>query len=174
MKKCSQCPKTATLHITELVEQVPHEIHLCEECAHQYLNQNKSATDHEDEDSMVIKLHMEKGEKQLSELDKSACPNCGITFRQFRSQGRLGCPHDYVAFKEQLEPLLENIHDETQHCGKIPKRAPSDSHKQYQLIKLRNELRHAVAEESYEEAAQLRDQIQEMESALSRGMQDTE
>jgi protein arginine kinase activator len=60
--------------------------------------------------------------------------------------------------------LLENIHGDTHHCGKFPKRAPDDSQKRYQLIKLRNDLRLAVAEESYEEAARLRDQIHELES----------
>ena len=33
MKKCSKCPQPATLHITELIENVPRQLHLCEECA---------------------------------------------------------------------------------------------------------------------------------------------
>ncbi len=169
MKKCSKCPKPATLHITELVKQVPHEIHLCEDCAQQYLNADEPSAPAEPEEGMMIKLHLESGDKDLAELDKNVCPNCGISFREFRSQGRFGCPHDYVVFGEELEALLENIHDERQHCGKIPKRAPSDSQRQYQLIKLRSELRKAVAEESYEEAARLRDEIQAMETALSQG-----
>jgi protein arginine kinase activator len=65
-------------------------------------------------------------------------------------------------------PLLENIHGDTHHCGKFPKRVPDDSQKRYQLIKLRNDLRLAVAEESYEEAARLRDQIQDMEGRTSQ------
>ena len=35
--------------------------------------------------------------EELAHLDQQACPVCGITFYEFRSQGRLGCPHDYVA-----------------------------------------------------------------------------
>ena len=50
--------------------------------------------------------------EELAQLDQQACPVCGITFYEFRSQGRLGCPHDYVAFKTQLEPLILNIHGE--------------------------------------------------------------
>jgi len=174
MKKCSKCPKPATLHITELVNQVPHEIHLCESCAQQYLSQEESAVPPDPQSGMMIKLQLQSDDQQLAELDKNVCPNCGITFREFRSQGRLGCPHDYEVFGEELEALLENIHDERQHCGKIPKRAPSDSQRQYQLIKLRNELRKAVAEESYEEAARLRDEIQAMETADSAGSMDAE
>ena len=61
-------------------------------------------------------------------------------------------------------PLLENIHGETQHTGKFPKRAPDDSRQQYRLIKLRQELRTAVEEEAYEDAARLRDEIQTLGS----------
>jgi len=78
----------------------------------------------------------------------------------------LGCPHDYIAFQEELIPLLENIHGETQHSGRIPKRAPDDSRKQFQIIKLKNELRQAIAEETYERAAELRDEIQTLEQEL--------
>ncbi|NBW87532.1 MAG: DNA helicase UvrBC, partial [Planctomycetia bacterium] len=48
---------------------------------------------------------------------------CGITFFEFRNQGRLGCPHDYVHFDKELEPLIANIHGSTQHTGRRPERA---------------------------------------------------
>ena len=53
---------------------------------------------------------------ESSEVDQQTCPSCGISFKEFRSQGRLGCPHDYIAFQSELLPLLENIHGETQPC----------------------------------------------------------
>ncbi len=58
--------------------------------------------------------------EELAQLDQRACPVCGITFYEFRNQGRLGCPHDYVCFKAELEPLIVNIHGETEHVGKKP------------------------------------------------------
>ncbi|MEO2032207.1 MAG: UvrB/UvrC motif-containing protein, partial [Planctomycetaceae bacterium] len=73
-------------------------------------------------------------------------------------------PHDYVVFQQELTSLLENIHGELQHCGKFPKRAPDSSQRQYELIKLRNQLRQAVEQENYETAAQLRDEIQTLET----------
>ena len=171
--KCHRCSKVATLHITELVKGVAHELHLCEECAQQYLTNPGGEADEGGSPGSLIAQEEEGegegGEAQLEELDKRVCPMCNITFREFRNQGRLGCSHCYVAFREELMPLLENIHGDTQHCGKFPKRAPDDSQKQYQLIKLRNDLRVAVAEESYEQAARLRDQIQELEAQLARG-----
>lgn len=164
MKKCRQCAKPATLHITEIRDGEVHALHLCESCAQDYLNQsdNGGAPD----TSELGKL-ADVSEQELDALDHLVCPNCGISFREFRAQGRLGCPHDYLAFEDELTPLLENIHGATQHCGKYPKRAPDSSQRQYELIKLRNDLRVAIEEENYEEAAQIRDRIQSMETEMS-------
>jgi len=165
--KCHRCPKVATLHITELVKGEAHELHLCEECAHNYL-QNPDGGDGETGAGGLIKPPSGIGEAELQALEKLVCPTCKMTFREFRNQGRLGCSHCYIAFRDELLPLLENIHGDTHHCGKFPKRVPDDSQKRYQLIKLRNDLRLAVAEESYEEAARIRDQIQDMEGRISQ------
>lgn len=166
--KCHRCPKVATLHITEIVKGEARELHLCEECAQQYLGNASAAEAPEETGGGMIKAPAGLGEAELEELEKLVCPTCKMTFREFRSAGRLGCSHCYIAFREELLPLLENIHGETHHCGKFPKRAPDESQKRFQLIKLRNDLRLAVAEESYEEAARLRDQIQELENQMSR------
>ena len=71
---------------------------------------------------------------------------------------------DYVFFAEELEPLLLNIHDQTDHIGKAPKRCSKGADQQTQLIRLRREMKEAVTAENYEKASQLRDQIREIES----------
>ena len=175
MKKCRRCSKPATLHITEMREGGVHELHLCETCYQEYLDFSETPEDTEapetPDSSPEIALEL-SGDQTLEELDQTACPNCGISFREFRSQGRLGCPHDYTEFENELLPLLENIHGETQHCGKLPTRAADSSHRQYELIRLRKELQQAVAAEEYESAAQLRDAIVSLESEL--GLTDTD
>lgn len=167
MKKCRRCSKPATLHITELRSGDVQELHLCENCAHEYLNNPHTMDEGNEAEALAAKLSQVAEGEDLEEMDQLVCPNCGITFREFRSQGRLGCPHDYIAFEDELLPLLENIHEETQHTGKFPKRAPDISQRQYELIKLRSQLRTAVDEEAYEDAARLRDQIQTLEKELA-------
>ena len=164
MKKCRRCSKPATLHITELRQGEATEIHLCESCAKDYLSQAEEMST-PDSDLQFDQLD-ESDKPEVYGMDDRVCPNCGITFREFRSQGRLGCPHDYVAFETDLIPLIENIHGETQHCGKLPRRAPDSSRRQHQLIRLRSDLKLAVEEEDYETAARLRDEIQEVEAQL--------
>jgi protein arginine kinase activator len=166
MKKCSRCSKPSTLHITELRDGAVQELHLCESCAHEYLSHSDEAESAGEADGIIDKIAEATGDEDLEKLDQLVCPNCGISFREFRSQGRLGCPHDYIAFEDELMPLLENIHGELQHAGKFPKRAPDASRRQYRLIKLRNELRTAVEDEAYEEAAHLRDEISLLEADL--------
>lgn len=170
--KCQSCPSPATLHITEIIKGTATEHHFCEECAQLYLNQAESkASEMEAGDPAEA-----DSESNLTDLDQLVCPNCGITFKEFRKQGRLGCPHDYVAFQDELLPLLESIHGSTEHKGKIPRHSPEDSRKQYRLIKLRGELKAAVADESYERAAKIRDEIQslEKESTVPHSEQDAE
>lgn len=164
MKKCRRCSKPATLHITELRQGEATEIHLCETCAKDYLSQAEEMSTPESE--LQFDQLDESEEPEIAGVDDRVCPNCGITFREFRTQGRLGCPHDYAEFETDLIPLIENIHGETQHCGKLPRRAPDSSRRQHQLIRLRSELKLAVEEEDYETAARLRDEIQEVENQL--------
>jgi protein arginine kinase activator len=167
MKKCGRCSKPAVLHITEIREGDVQALHLCEGCAKEYLNTSPAGP------TPTTSSESPSGEAvTVDEPEGRTCPNCGITFKEFRAQGRLGCAHDYVAFQEELFPLLENIHSETQHVGKVPKRAPDASQRQFRLVKLRSRLRAAIEEEQYEEAAQLRDEIAAIEAQLGAASTD--
>jgi protein arginine kinase activator len=160
MHKCQRCQSPATLHITEIVGPTHiEEVHLCEQCATKYAQEGP------------VKSGAAKGAKELTaEADEGlfsqhACPECGIKFVDFRNSGRLGCPHDYASFREDLLPLLENIHGETRHCGKTPRRYPQTKKTEAELTQLRNRLKQAVSREDYEEAARLRDRIKQLEEA---------
>jgi protein arginine kinase activator len=168
--RCEKCPKPATFHITDIVEKGKHrEFHFCDEHARQHL----APTDETSEQpiSELAKKLIVSGQGPLREpspADKQVCPICQITFLEFRNSGRLGCPYDYEVFRDELMPLLENIHGETRHSGKVPRRAPRNTQQQTTLIQLRNELKRAVAAEDYETAARLRDQIKGIELEQGR------
>ena len=162
--KCQRCSKPATFHITDIERGKPQEFHFCDEHAREHLDPSREAT---------ATLAMGKlaeglikggiGSREASPADKQTCPLCSLTFLEFRNSGRLGCPHDYEVFRDELMPLLESIHDETRHSGKVPRRAPRGSQKQTVLMQRRNDLKRAIAAEDYESAARLRDEIKWLE-----------
>lgn len=159
--KCKHCEKPATFHITELTGPTPSELHLCEDHARAYLTQSDEEA--ETAPSLADKLKLGQTAQDLARLDQQSCPVCGITFYEFRQQGRLGCPHDYVCFEKELEPLLTNIHGENTHIGKRPQRTSRGTDRRTELIRLRREMKEAIEKEDYEVASKLRDQIRKFE-----------
>ena len=170
--KCQQCEKPATFHITELTGGQPVEVHLCETCAKTYLTQGDSsapAAPSTIASVLAKQLQLGKAAEELAKLDKRACRVCGITFYEFRNQGRLGCPHDYVFFEKELTPLIANIHGETEHVGKRPRGRQGGTDEQTELIRLRREMKEATQKEEYERAAEIRDQILALEKRSPSG-----
>ncbi|MBM4003079.1 MAG: DNA helicase UvrBC [Planctomycetes bacterium] len=169
--KCQHCEKPATFHITELTGPEPVEYHLCEDHATKYLHASENAEVPSPTLAGVLAKQLKIGQtaEELARLDKKACPICGITFYEFRHQGRLGCPHDYVCFEQELEPLLVSIHGEKRHVGKQPLVGQQNTADQTELIRLRREMQDAVDREDYEKASQLRDRIRQAEQKQKRG-----
>lgn len=166
--KCQKCEKPATFHITELTGPKPQEHHLCEDHAREYLNDSSDQGDAALATTLAEGLagtkSISKAAADLNELDQQVCPICGISFYDFRSRGRLGCPNDYDCFSKQLDALILNIHGETEHIGKVPRRTGGEGNRRTLLIKLRRDLEDAITYEDYERASKLRDKIKEIES----------
>lgn len=159
--RCQQCDKQAMFHITELESGEVREVHLCEDHARAYLNQSEGTAQPAES---AGPLGVAQTAEELSELDQKVCEMCGITFFEFRNQGRLGCPHDYVQFEQELEPLIANIHGAVEHTGRRPRRPaggelPEATESLTRVIGLRKEIREAVEREEYERAGTLRDEI---------------
>ena len=169
--KCQRCAKPATYHITDIERGKPREFHFCDEHARLHLAPPEETPSSDMAVGELAKKLISSAPgaaREPSAADKQACPRCEITFLEFRNTGRLGCPHDYEVFRDELMPLLENIHDETRHAGKVPRRAPHNSQKQTTLIQLRNDLKRMIAAEDYEAAARIRDQIKDVEREHGR------
>jgi len=166
--KCQHCEKPATFHITELTgSDGPKVLHLCEDHAREYLNGNGSSPATALSNMLAQQLKMDATTKELAATDQKTCPVCGITFAEFRKGGRLGCAYDYVAFEDDLEPLLINIHGALEHQGKVPKNRRGSPERQRQLAELREEMKAAIKKEEYEKAGILRDKIANFEANLS-------
>ena len=164
MKLCDVCGKrVAVIHVAEVDEGGGvKSVSLCEECARKegVIPGRPSKQGPEE-----VMEEMAKEQEDLPEEKRSlACPECGLTYEEFRIRGRLGCPKDYDVFAEMLEPVLEKIHFGLKHEGKMPRRRDAKAARLRKLVELKRRLEEAVKREEYELAAQLRDQIKELES----------
>lgn len=169
--KCQKCSKPATYHITDLDADAPGkfaEFHFCDEHALQHLAPPTVAPEGLNVGQLAKDLIGGSGAREAPASEKLSCPMCQLNYSEFRATGRLGCPYDYEVFRDDLMPLLENIHGETRHAGKVPRRSPRGGQQQTSLIRLRNELKRAVAAEDYEVAARIRDEIRAIEQEQSR------
>jgi protein arginine kinase activator len=162
---CDDCGKNpATVHLTEIIDSQMTELHLCEECARkksQEMEQNFGLSD-----LLGGMADINKTEKD-PEAAKIKCPNCGLSYVDFKKIGRLGCGECYIAFKKYLAPLLKRIHGSSQHVGKAPAKSAKGLKKEIDIQDMRNKLQRAIEQEQFEEAARIRDTIKELEKNAS-------
>ena len=160
---CDICQKKqATVHLTEIVDEVMAELHLCEDCAREKsikMEQQFSLAD-------LIAGLSDFGNKQAEDTEKVkvACLSCGLTYENFRKTGRLGCSDCYTTFKKYLVSLLKKIHGSNQHVGKAPAKLPKVMKVKSELQELKTRLQYLIETEAFEEAAKIRDQIRELEN----------
>jgi protein arginine kinase activator len=158
-QSCGQNP--ATIHFTEIKEDACRELHMCEACANAQGVTGGGAIP-----AMLASLV--EGPRRGTGRGRR-CPECGITFEEFRAKGRFGCPRDYEAFEDLLGPVLDKLHGSREHRGRLPRGTPAVGPPPGdRLLSLRRELQQAVKAEEYERAARLRDEIQRAESGASR------
>ncbi len=157
--KCGLCGNEATVHLTQIVNNKIHKVDLCESCA-----QKKGVTDPEGFSlaDLLSKTNVsfEPKEKQI------VCPKCGHETADFRRTGRLGCSACFEVFEPLLLPVLEDMHPATYHKGKVPTMALRRQSSLSEIRQLKDSLKRAIEEEAYEEAAKIRDMIQEMEATV--------
>lgn len=155
---CENCHKNeATATVTKYINGELSISHLCVECA--------------------AKLGLGLGElptlnNMLSGLfsdftptsrQVTRCPLCGASYDDFARSGKAGCANCYDTFYQQLLPSLQRIHGKTRHTGKLPCSAGIKARIASQLEELKRELSESVTKQEFEQAAILRDKINELE-----------
>lgn len=168
--KCERCKKNeATIIAIQISNGVPHEIHICEECAYESESGSQSfAIPMSFQDFFqgilnIIGLQSENDYyREGIENKELNCKNCGMTYNEFKSTGRLGCENCYKTFKG-LDTVLKNMQGSNHHIGKIPNRGKKELFTKRELYILRQQLTEAIKIEEYEDAAKLRDKIRAIE-----------
>ncbi len=95
---------------------------------------------------------------------KKVCPLCHASFESFRRSGKAGCPSCYDTFSAELENTLRSIHGNVKHIGRAPAKFKKQQEEKSRLEELRADLKRAIAQENFESAAKLRDEIRGLEN----------
>jgi protein arginine kinase activator len=158
---CSVCKENqATVHLTQIIGDKMQKVDLCESCS-----KEKGVTDPAGFSLAEMFLGGIGSPQETAANPEAAelkCSACGFTQADFKKTGRLGCPECYVTFSEGLDTLLKSMHKGTRHVGKVPSAVKSQRESKDKLKSLQKKLDKAIAEESYEVAAQLRDEIKHL------------
>ena len=142
------------------------EVHLCENCADQKGAEFKSQFDF---NKLLASLTDFGAELKPERISKLVCKDCGLTYEDFGRTGRLGCANCYQAFEKLLTPLVKRVQRDVRHVGKVPSKAPVEVKRTLALKELQDRLRKSIQAETFEEAAKIRDQIQELEEKMKKG-----
>lgn len=160
---CDICgKKQATVHLTEIVDEQMTELHLCEDCAREKSVQMEQQFGLAD--LLAGLSDLSKQVKEEINQGTVRCPNCGLTYEDFRKIGRLGCSQCYIAFRKYLSVLLKKIHGSSQHFGKTTSKFTKPLKAKPEVQELKERLQRAIQSEEFEEAAKLRDKIRDLES----------
>ena len=176
---CQNCRENeANVKYTQIINGVKKEIRVCEKCA-------KELGIGSFEFNMPIHFSDFLGDflndystnllPSFSKEINNSCNNCGETYDDFIKTGLFGCPECYNEFDERIDAMLKKIHGNNKHIGrgaktidskqeiKPKKENPKQESKETKLEKLQEDLKIAIQEERYEDAAKIRDEIKEIE-----------
>ena len=162
---CERCKKEeATIHLTEIIKDIRSEVNLCESCAREVgLNSKLSKFSLSLPDMFSFLEANELTEHEITS-EQSTCKICGTSFSKYARYGKLGCSDCYKYLEDSMSKIIKGYHGDKKHAGKMPVKVPAGNaeivpNPEIVAFDLSERLQKAVAEERYEEAALLRDEI---------------
>ena len=141
------------MHMKRIINGRAAEVHLCSDCA-------RSLGYGEAFSGFGLGLGELFGElmsKNEGGSSNSYCPTCGKYFDEIVSDGKMGCAECYGVFYEKLLPSLRRIHGKATYVGSKP--SSNNISLEERVEELKKNLSDAIAEQNFELAAQIRDEI---------------
>lgn len=165
---CEHCHENEAKITYTIVEgNAMRQKHVCRSCFQDFLAKQFPASQIPpiDIQPMIQELlSLFQGKDAEGEGDRS-CPVCGRSLKEFRKTGMFGCDSCYDTFAEELKALLPRMQGAERHEGTMPEAFRKDREASEKEQALQSRLDLAVAEERYEDAAQLRDEIKAIKDA---------
>lgn len=180
---CDNCKKReANVRYSENMNGVKKELHLCEECSRKLgitdkMDFRMPSFDFSNFFGSFLEDFSTSSDFMplLSEIKQIKCDSCNSTFNDIVNTGRYGCPNCYDVFEDRMDPILKKLQGANRHSGRLGKisdnkvKFEKDENKkninnsENKLQKLQDDLKQAIKEERYEDAAKIRDEIKKEE-----------
>ena len=159
---CDQCKtRDAVVHLTQIVESTVTQLRLCEQCAAERGVETTVATP---KHPLGDFLKAVQQQALVPNTEAVTCTFCGMSLKDFRASGRLGCARCYASFEQNLRELLRRVHGSAKHVGsRYQGPRPALWQKANTVLELRDRLQRAIDQEQFEDAASLRDELRGME-----------
>lgn len=170
--KCQHCNQNeATTHIKKVVNGKKEEMYLCSECAKELgvMDEFKMPTMSEMFSDSFLGNFLGAGVAAMNSLaGVDRCSSCGSSFNDIVNSGRIGCADCYDKFEDKLEPSIRKIHGKTKHIGKFitysdDEKKAEEKPQVSELDSLKEQLETAISEQRFEDAAVIRDKINELQ-----------
>ncbi len=161
--KCDSCDEKATVFYTQIADGKLKKFVLCESCANEKGITSPDGLLMAEE---ILNPSVTAGvEAEIFPVDSaSECASCGFTLNDYQKVGRLGCPDCYSTFTREIEQRLPSLHKGAEHTGYVPEGLAERLAFSDEMSALQERLQAAVDEENYEEAAKVRDEIDQLKS----------
>lgn len=173
--KCTHChEREANTHYKKVINGKKEEMYLCEECAKELGVMEEFSFEPFSFDSFFGNL-LGAGENVFNALTGvDRCTYCGTTLSDIVNSGRVGCAHCYDRFESRLNPSIERLHGRTKHVGKRVSyteetEQPTDAAAEEAAAptetvdSLKEEMKKAIQEQRFEDAAVIRDKIKALD-----------
>ena len=186
--KCENCGKNeVNVKYTQIINGEKKQMFLCEECS-----QKLGINDIQFNMPISFNSFLEDFFDDMNEMSfmpaisgnplAVRCEKCGLTWEDFLNSGKFGCSNCYNEFESKIDPILRSMQGATSHVGRIGEVIEGNNIKpnlddkiqnsenineknqeELKLEKLKSDLKEAVKEERYEDAAKIRDEIKRLE-----------
>lgn len=179
---CENCKKReANVRYSENINGIKKEINLCEQCSRKLGIIDKMDFKIPSLDfsnffgSFIEDFSTPDFIPLLNEVKLIKCDSCGSTFDDIINTGRYGCANCYDVFEDKMDPILKKLQGANRHNGRLGKISDnniklnknetqrSENTADNKLEKLQEQLKQAIKEERYEDAAKIRDEIKKKE-----------
>ena len=181
---CQNCGKReANVRYTENINGVKKELNLCGDCSEK-LGINDISFNMPIDFSSFFGEFLEDFANPdymplFSDVKTLKCNECGYTFDDIVNTGKLGCGSCYDVFEDKLDNIIKKIQGDNKHIGRLGKIIGNNlkqseaqdkkseliktNSQEHEIEKLKSDLKQAVKEERYEDAAKIRDELKKFQ-----------